>query len=127
MGNTGASIDSNGLPHGIDPATDWFVNAARAWLLLWEMGSAPFQFFIPGIALLPNMLIPFCCRIIDFFGGYGLCFDGLVTQTILPPMANSWMAVRNKDITAFGVKIPNGIDYSELKNNDPYIPPKALK
>ena len=63
---------------------------------------------------------------VNFFGGYGLCFDGLVKEVMLPPMANSWMEVANKDVTAFGVKIPNDIDYSELKNPAPYTPPKKL-
>tara|TARA_B110000285_G_C14496586_1_gene326253 strand:+ start:298 stop:420 length:123 start_codon:yes stop_codon:yes gene_type:complete len=35
---------------------------------------------------------------------------------MLPPDANSWTTVRNKNVTAYGVKIPNTIDYSEYKN-----------
>ena len=42
IGGTGASVDGDLELHGTDDATDWFVNLARSWFLLWEMGSAPF-------------------------------------------------------------------------------------
>ena len=41
-------------------------------------------------------------------------------------MANSWMTTRNKEVTAFGVKIPNEIDYSKLKNDETFTPPRPL-
>ena len=60
--------------------------------------------------------MPFACFIVSFFSGYSSCFDTIVSWKMLPPDANSWMKVRNKDITAYGVKIPNTIDYEEYKN-----------
>ena len=42
-------------------------------------------------------------------------------------MANGWMAVRNADTTAYGVKVANDIDYSEYYNNETYTPPRPLK
>ena len=56
------------------------------------------------------------CLIVAFFTGYSSCFDTVVSWKMLPPDANSWTTVRNKNVTAYGVKIPNTIDYSEYKN-----------